>query len=91
MRQIYRFERQAPPILTEETLRAEIRRRKLRLQIAIGILAGVLLQAAMLLLGYSAFDFYPQISVICLAYVIVSTTGYGAIAVIYSHRGGKKP
>ena len=88
MKQIYNFEQQKPPVLNENMLRAELERRRLRWQTALLALAGILLQVVAVLFGYSAIDWYPWISAICFAYVIVSTTGCGVIAVVYSRKGG---
>lgn len=89
MRQIYHFERHDPPALNENMLRAELERRKLRRQTALLAVAGLLLQAAVALLGYSALDWYPWLSALCFAHVVVSTTGCGVVAVAYSRTGGK--
>lgn len=89
MRQIYHFERHDPPVLNENLLRAELERRKRHRQTALLAVAGMLLQAAIALLGYSAVDWYPWLSAICFGHVIVSTTGCGVIAVAYSRTGGK--
>lgn len=88
MKQIYNFEQHKPPVLNENMLRAELERRRLRWQTALLALAGILLQVAIVLFGYSAIDWYPWISAICFGYVIITTTGCGVIAVTYSRRGG---
>ena len=54
MKQIYDFEQRTPPVLNEQMLRAELERRKLRIQTAVAVLAGFLLMIAAVLLGYSA-------------------------------------
>lgn len=89
MRQVYDFERHDPPALNENMLRAEAERRRLHRQTALLAVAGLLLQAAIVVLGYSAIDWYPWISAICFGHVIVSATGCGVIAVAYSRKGGK--
>ncbi len=88
MNQIYNFEQHKPPVLNENMLRAELERRRLRWQTALLALAGILLQVAIVLFGYSAIDWYPWISAICFGYVIITTTGCGVIAVTYSRKGG---
>lgn len=88
MKQIYNFERYNPPVLNENMLHAELERRRLRWQTALLALAGILLQIVVALLGYSAIDWYPWISAICFGYVIISTTGWGVVAVTYSRKGG---
>lgn len=89
MKQIYDFERYNPPALNENMLRAEAERRKRHRQTALLAVAGLLLQAAVVLLGYSAIDWYPWLSAACFTHVIVSTTGCGVVAVVYSRKGGK--
>ena len=88
MKQIYNFERQDPPVLNENMIRNEIERRKLHWQTALLVLAGILLQVVVALFGYSAMDWYPWISVACFAYIVVSTTGCGVVAIAYSRKGG---
>ena len=89
MRQIYDFERHDPPALNENMLRAEAERRKRQRQAALLAVAGLLLQAAIALFGYSAIDWYPWLSALCFGHVIVGATGCGVIAVAYSRTGGK--
>lgn len=88
MKQIYNFEQHHPPILNENMIRKEIERRKLHLQTTLLVLAGILLQVVIALLGFSAMDWYPWLTTLCFGYIIVSTTGCGIIAVIYSRKGG---
>lgn len=90
MKQIYNFEKHNPPILNENMLRAEQERRKNHLQTVLLFVAGLLLQIVVLLLGYSAIDWYPWLTVFCFGYVIISTTGGGVIAVTYTRKGGSK-
>ena len=89
MKQIYDFERRTPPVLNEQTLRAELERRRLRIQTTIAALAGFLLMIAAVLLGYSAIDWYPALTLLCFGYTILAATAGGVIAVIYSHKGGR--
>ena len=51
MKQIYDFEQRTPPVLNEQMLRAELERRKLRIQTAVAVLAGFLLMIAAVLWG----------------------------------------
>lgn len=89
MKQIYDFGRQTPPALNEQMLRAELERRRLRVQTTLAVLAGFLLLVASMLLGYSAIDWYPALTLLCFGYIITAATGAGVIAVIYSRKGGK--
>lgn len=88
MKQIYNFERHAPPVLDENMLRCELERRKLQWQTTLFALAGILLQIVAALFGVSAVDWYPWLSAICFGYVIVSMTGGAVVAVVYSRKGG---
>ncbi len=88
MKQIYNFEQYKAPVLNENMLRQEQEHRRVRRQTALLALAGILFQIVVIMLGYSAIDWYPWLAVACLVYVILSTTACGVIAVAYSHRGG---
>lgn len=88
MDQIYNFEQYTPPVLNKNMLRAESERKQLRLQTALLALAGILIQTVIVLLGYSAIDWYPQLTMICFGYVVFSTTASGMIAITYSRKGG---
>ena len=88
MKQIYDFEQHQPPVLNENMLRAEAERRRLRWQTALIALAGILMQVLLVALGiFVQFD-YPVITVICFAYVVLSTTGGSVLAVVCTRRGG---
>lgn len=89
MKQIYDFEKRTPPVLNEQMLLAELERRKLRIQTTIAVLAGFLLMVAAVLLGYSAIDWYPVLSLLCFGYIITAATGGSVIAIVYSCKGGK--
>lgn len=88
MKQIYNFEQHTPPVLNENIIRSEIERRKLQWQTTLLVLAGILIQVVVALFGYSAVDWYPWISIFCFAYIVISTTGCGVVAVAYSRKGG---
>lgn len=88
MERIYDFEQNTPPILNERILLAELSRRKLRRQTALIVAAGILFQIVVAVLGYSALDWYPLISVLCMTYVIISTISCGALAVACAQKGG---
>lgn len=88
MKQIYNFETHTPPALNENMLQAELERRRLRWQTALLTLAGVLFQAAIILLGYSAVDWYPIAAFFCFFHIVISTAGVGVVAAVYSRKGG---
>ncbi len=88
MKQIYDFEQYNAPVLNGNMLRQEQEKRRVRRQTALLALAGILFQVVVVMLGYSAIDWYPWLATACLGYVVLSTTACGVIAVAYSHRGG---
>lgn len=88
MRQIYNFERVQPPVLNESMLRGEMERRTLRLQTLLLTISAILLMVAMLLLGIFAYESYPLIALLCFAYTVISATGGGIMAVIFTGKGG---
>ncbi len=88
MKQIYDFEQYQPPVLTEAMLRQELQRRQEQWQTALMALGCILFQVVLVLLGYSALDWYPWLSFLCFGYVILSTTGCGVLAVTHTHKGG---
>ena len=88
MRQIYDFEQHNPPVLNENILQNRLEQRKLRLQMTLIAFAGVLVQAVLVMLGFFTFDEYPFLSAICISYVIISTTGGGVLAIVYTRKGG---
>lgn len=88
MKQIYNFEQHSPPALNENTIHAEIEKRKVRRQTALLAIAGILIQIVMVILGFAVIKVYPLLTVICLAYVLVSTTGGSVIAVVCTRKGG---
>lgn len=88
MNQIYNFEQHKPPVLNENTLRAELERRRLRWQTALIAVAGILIQVLLVMLGFFTMNEHPIITAICLIYVVVSTTGGSVLAVVYTRKGG---
>ena len=91
MNQIYDFEQHQPPVLNENMLRRELNRRRLHRQPVLLVLAGVLFQIAVVLLGYSAMDWYPGLCALCFGYVFVSTAGCAVVAATYTRKGGITP
>lgn len=86
MKQIYDFEQFEPPVLNENILRNEAKERKRNGQLILAIVAGILMQIVLILLGWTALDWYPWLSLLCFGYVLVSFTGGGVIAVVYSRK-----
>ena len=88
MKQIYEFEKNNPPALNESMLRNKMEQRKLRLQTALIAFASILIQAVLVMLGFFTFEEYRFLSAICIIYVILSTTGGGVLAIVYTRKGG---
>lgn len=87
MKQIYNFEQYTPPALNETVIRAELEKRQLRRQTILFVLAGVLLQFAILLFGISAAEIYPLLSVSCFLYVLMTMACSIMIAIVYAQKG----
>ena len=88
MKQIYNFEQHTPPVLNENMLRAELERRRLRWQTAMVFVAGILIQVLLVMCALVVYSEYPMISMICLAYVVLSTTGGSVLAIVCTRKGG---
>lgn len=88
MKQIYNFEQHRPPVLNENMLRAELERRRLRWQTALIALAGILLQAVVVVAGLLVMNDYPMLTMLCLGYTVVSITGGSVLAVVVTRKGG---
>lgn len=88
MKQIYNFEQYTPPVLNENLLLAEKERRKLRWQTALIALAGILMQVAVLMFGFSVIHIYPALTLLSIVYAAVSSTGAGVLTVVYTRKGG---
>ena len=89
MKQIYNFERVQLPVLNERMIRSEIEKRRLHMQTTLVALSAILLLAAMILLGLFAYETHPWITLFCFLYAVVSTTGGGILAVVFTRKGGK--
>ena len=82
MKQTYDFERFDPPVLTERILRQERRRTVLL------VIAGALLEALFAVLGLLYWDAAPVLALGCICFALISTAGSGAIAIVYTQKGG---
>lgn len=88
MKQIYNFDSQTPPVLNENMLRNRQEKKKKNTEHTLLIIACFLIQFAVALFGYSAIDWYPEITLLCYGYVLISTTGGIIIAFTYTQREG---
>jgi len=88
MKQIYNFEVHEPPRLSERQLRAELERRRLRLQTMLIALAGILMQAVVVFLAFLLRAEQPILAVLCLGYTVISVTGSSVLAIVATRKGG---
>ena len=88
MKQIYRFNRVSPPLLSEKTLRAEIERRRTLQHTAILAVAGILVNWCFVIAAFLLYPVNELLSIACLAYALVSIFCGGAIAAVYTTKGG---
>ncbi len=82
MKQIYNFEANNPPVLSESSLREELKKRQLHRQTTMATVAGILTQIALLLLSVFLLQYSIVLATVCAAYVIVSITGSTIIAIL---------
>ena len=90
MNQIYNFNMAEPPVLTESMLRAELEKRRLHRQTTMAAVAGILIQLVLLVCAVVLAKEYLLLSVLCVAYVIVSATGGTVVAIIINSSAGKR-
>ena len=89
MKQIYNFEQAQPPVLNERMIRLQLEKRRLHFQTALIAFAAILIVVAMFLLGVSAYETYPWFTLFCFLYALTSTTCGGALAIIFTRKGGQ--
>ncbi|WP_297210880.1 hypothetical protein [uncultured Flavonifractor sp.] len=83
MKQIYHFDRESPPVLREETLAAELERRRLRRQTALLALAGMLGLLCLLLTGAALYPLYPLLALACLFHLCAAVTGACVLTIVF--------
>lgn len=83
MRQIYDFEREIPPALNENMLRARLARKRCRRQAALVAAAGLLFQAVFLLLGLITMGSAPILFAACAIITALSLCGGAATFAVY--------
>ncbi len=88
MKQTCDFERFDPPVLTEKMLRRELERRERRRQTVLLAAAGALLETLFVLLGLLCWDAAPVLAVGFICFAAVSAAGSGAIAIVFTQKGG---
>ena len=88
MRPTCDFERFDPPVLNEQMLRRELEKRAERRRTVLRAIAGMLLQAMLVLFGLLWVETAPALALGCVCSAIVSVAGSGAIAIVYALKGG---
>ncbi len=88
MKQTYDFERFDPPVLTERILRQKLEERQERRRTVLLVIAGALLEALFAVLGLLYWDAAPVLALGCICFALISTAGSGAIAIVYTQKGG---
>ena len=83
MKQIYHFDRTAPPTLRESVLRAELERRRLRRQTTLLALAGLLSLLSLFLTAVAIYPVLPALALACILYLCAASTGACVIAIVF--------
>ena len=83
MKQIYDFEKERPPVLNENMLKAELQKRKLQKQMAMVLLSSILSLLGLLTMALMMFDRYPLLLVSVLVYIVISVAGGGTVAAVF--------
>lgn len=86
MKQIYRFDAYPPPRCSEAWLRDRLAQRRQRRITILLALAGVLLQAAMVLLGVLLWPDLPIFAASLILYPLLAAAGGGTLAVVYAQK-----
>lgn len=86
MKQIYNFECNAPPIVHEAMLRAEMEHRRVQRTTALLAVGSLLMLFCVLLLAILLHDIAPLFSALCVAYLCVAGAGGSAIALVYAQK-----
>jgi hypothetical protein len=86
LKQIYCFDGNQPPAISEKTLQAEIERRKMKRQTALLVLAGMLAEVCLLIAALLLQPVNAALSMIFIAYVCVAMSGGGVIALVFIHK-----
>ena len=81
------FERFDPPALDERTLRRKLERRESRRNTILLAVAGALFQALFVLFGLMYLEVFPALALGSFCFVLISTAGSGAIAIVYVQKG----
>ncbi len=81
--QIYSFDQEAPPMLTERMLRRRLEERQAGRQAILVMMAGVVTQLLLLVMMVLLYEYMPTVATIGMVYVLVSLLGGMATAAIY--------
>lgn len=86
METIYHFDDYTPPRCSEALLRERLEKQRQRRIAILLAMAGVLLQAAMALLGVLLWPDLPILAAALILYPLPAAAGGGALAVVYAQK-----
>lgn len=88
MTQIYSFDDNRPPVITEKILRTELARRNTLKQTVLLVIAGMLSELCLLIAALILYPINAALSLICFAYVGIAISGSIVIAFAFTYKGG---
>ena len=86
METMYHFEAHRPPPCSEALLRRRLEQRRRRQMAVLLAVAGILLQAAGVLLGLLLWPDVPVLAAALLLYPLLAAAGRGTIATVYAQK-----
>lgn len=86
MKQIYNFDKGAPPMINESMIRAEIERRQLQRETSLLSIASLLILGCLFLAALQLYETIPLLSFACAAYICIAVTGGSVIALVYTQK-----
>ena len=88
MKRIYNFDAARPPMLSENMLRTEKVRRRLRVQVILIILATAFALGCIGVFASIIAEFAPMAALACVIWLVISLIGSGTIVICYTQKGG---
>ncbi len=87
MNQIYNFEDKIPPVLNENMLRQEIKRRETKGQVLILRIASILVCLCLLLFAFLIIPTSKIVAVTCIIFTTLSIIGNATITLLFYRKG----
>lgn len=91
MNQIYHFDCESPPALSETTLIDELERRKTIRQAVLLALSGILFNICLAIAAYVLYPINERLSLTCIAYILITMCGSIAMAAVYATKKREEP